>query len=114
MILVGLEQTFKIFKTLQNKFLLEDSIKATDMNSINLVYVPTSRYISIEVLNVRPPVKNSIILLLSRAHIKVLKDALAHLGPYQTLIWVWYSNPGVNLKNSHKNWFCMVNPHSEQ
>jgi hypothetical protein len=26
--------------------------------------------------------------------IKVLKDALAHLGPYQTLMEVWYSDPG--------------------
>ena len=48
----------------------------------------------IEVLNVRPPVKKAIILLLSRADIKVLKDALAHLGPYQTLMWPRDSDPG--------------------
>jgi hypothetical protein len=26
--------------------------------------------------------------------VKVFKDALAHLGPYQTLMEVWYSDPG--------------------
>ena len=41
---------------------------------------------SIEDLFLRPAVKKAIILLLSRGHIKVLKDALAHLGPYQTLM----------------------------
>jgi hypothetical protein len=25
---------------------------------------------------------------------KVLKDALGHLGPYQPLMRVWYSDPG--------------------
>ena len=40
----------------------------------------------IEDLFLRPAVKKAIILLLSRGHIKVLKDALAHLGPYQTLM----------------------------
>ena len=48
----------------------------------------------IEVLNVRPPVKKVIILLLHRADIKVLNDALAHLGPYQTLMWARCSDPG--------------------
>ena len=41
---------------------------------------------TIEDLFLRPAVKKAIILLLSRGHIKVLKDALAHLGPYQTLM----------------------------
>ena len=40
----------------------------------------------IEDLFLRPAVKKAIILLLSRGHIKVLKDALAHSGPYQTLM----------------------------
>ena len=40
----------------------------------------------IEDFFLRPAVKKAIILLLSRADIKVLKDALAHLGPYQTLM----------------------------
>ena len=48
----------------------------------------------IEDLNLRPAVKKTIILLLYRANVKVLKDVLAHLGPYQTLMWLWYSNPG--------------------
>jgi hypothetical protein len=54
---------------------------------------------------------------------KVLKDALAHWGPYQTLMRVWYSDPGgentVSLpatiqikKNHHTNRFCMVTPHT--
>ena len=34
------------------------------------------------------------ILLLHRTHIKVLKDALAHSGLYQTLMWVRCSDPG--------------------
>ena len=34
-----------------------------------------------------------IILLLYRTFVKVLKDALAHLGPYQTLTKVRYSDP---------------------
>ena len=51
--------------------------------------------IRIEDLNVRPPVKKAIILLLYLADIKVLKDALAHLGPYQTLMSARCSNPGV-------------------
>ena len=45
-------------------------------------------YYDIEDLFLRPAVKKAIILLLSRAQIKVLKDALAHLGPYQTLMWL--------------------------
>ena len=49
---------------------------------------------SIEDLFLRPAVKKAIILLLSRGHIKVLKDALAHLGPYQTLMSASYSDPG--------------------
>ena len=48
----------------------------------------------IEDLFLRPAVKKAIILLLSRGHIKVLKDALAHLGPYQTLMSASYSDPG--------------------
>ena len=40
----------------------------------------------IEDLFLRPAVKKAIILLLSRGHIKVLKNALAHSGPYQTLM----------------------------
>ena len=50
--------------------------------------------VSIEVLNVNPRHKKAIILLLYRTNIKVLKDTLAHLGPYQTLMEVWYSDPG--------------------
>ena len=49
---------------------------------------------SIEVLNVKATLFYAIILLLYLTHIKVLKDALAHLGPYQTLMWVRYSDPG--------------------
>ena len=48
-------------------------------------------------LNLRPVVKKTIILLLHRANVKVLKDALAHLGPYQTLMWVWYSDKNTVL-----------------
>ena len=81
--------------------------------------------VPIEVLNVNPQHKKAIILLLYQNDIKVLKDALAHLGPYQTLISFWYSDPGgkkycsvarhhTNLKNSDTNRFCMVTPHSEQ
>ena len=51
-------------------------------------------YRSIEVLNLRPVVKTTIILLLSRANIKALKDALAHLGPYQTLMSAQDTGPG--------------------
>ena len=47
----------------------------------------------IEVLNVNPRHKKAIILLLYRTDVKVLKDALAHLGPYQTLTSVRYSDP---------------------
>ena len=65
------------------------------------------------------------VLLLYRTDVKVLKDALAHLGPYQTLTSVRYSDPGgkkfcplafhrTNLKNTNTNRFCMVTPHSEQ
>jgi hypothetical protein len=50
--------------------------------------------ITVEVLNVNPRHKNAIILLLYHNSIKVLKDALAHLGQYQTLTEVWYSDPG--------------------
>ena len=49
---------------------------------------------TIEDLFLRPAVKKAIILLLHRANVKVLKDALAHLGPYQTLMWARYSDPG--------------------
>jgi hypothetical protein len=48
----------------------------------------------IEDLFLNPAVKKAIILLLYHNDIKVLKDALAHLGPYQTLISLWYSDPG--------------------
>ena len=50
--------------------------------------------LSIEVLNLRPAVKKTTILLLYHTKIKVLKDALAHLGPYQTLMSARYSDPG--------------------
>ena len=49
---------------------------------------------SIEDLFLRPAVKKAIIFLLSRGFVKVLKDALAHLGPYQTLTKPRYSDPG--------------------
>jgi hypothetical protein len=48
---------------------------------------------TIEVLNVNPRHKKAIILLLYRTDVKVLKDALAHLGPYQTLTSVRYNDP---------------------
>ena len=48
----------------------------------------------IEDFFLRPAVKKAIILLLHRADIKVLKDALAHLGPYQTLMSARDSDPG--------------------
>jgi hypothetical protein len=35
-----------------------------------------------------------IILLRYQTSIKVLKDALAHLGPYETLMEVWCNDPG--------------------
>jgi hypothetical protein len=37
------------------------------------------------------------ILLLYHNSIKVLKNALAHLGPYQTLMEVWYTDPVLDL-----------------
>ena len=49
---------------------------------------------SIEDLFLRPAVKKAIILLLHRANVKVLKDALAHLGPYQTLMLARDNDPG--------------------
>ena len=48
----------------------------------------------IEDFFLRPAVKKAIVLLLSWAYIKVSKDALAHLGPYQTLMWARDSDPG--------------------
>jgi hypothetical protein len=48
----------------------------------------------IEVLNVNPRHKKAIILLVYRTFVKVLKDALAHSGPYQTWTKVRYSDPG--------------------
>ena len=48
----------------------------------------------IEVLNLNPAVKKAIILLLYHTFVKVLKDALAHWGPYQTLTKLWGSDPG--------------------
>ena len=49
---------------------------------------------AIEVLNRRPAVKKAILLLLYHTYIKVSKDALAQSGPYQTLMSVWYDDPG--------------------
>ena len=49
---------------------------------------------SIEDLNLRPAVKKAVILLLYRTDVKVLKDALAHLGPCCTLTSVQCSDPG--------------------
>ena len=49
---------------------------------------------TIEDLNLRPAVKKAVILLLHRANVKVLKDALAHLCPYPTLTSARYSDPG--------------------
>ena len=48
----------------------------------------------IEDLNLRPAVKKAIMLLSYLTNIKVLEDALAHLGPYQTLTSVRYNDPG--------------------
>jgi hypothetical protein len=58
----------------------------------------------------------AIILLRYQTFFMVLKDALAHLGPYQTLKKVWYNDRGGEntIKNPHTNRFCMVTPHSEQ
>jgi hypothetical protein len=78
----------------------------------------------IEDLFLNPPVFYAIILLLYRTDVEVFKDALAHLGPYQTLTSVRYSDPGgkkycflsrhhTNLKNPHIYRFCIVTPHSE-
>jgi hypothetical protein len=49
---------------------------------------------SIDVLNVMVVVFSAIILFRYQTLPKVLKDALAHLGPYQTLRRVWYDDPG--------------------
>ena len=49
---------------------------------------------TIEDLFLRPAVKKAVILLLYLADIKVLKDALAHLGPYQTLMSARCTDPG--------------------
>jgi hypothetical protein len=49
---------------------------------------------TIEVFIVKVDVFVVIILLLYRTFVKVLKDALAHLGPYHTLSEVRYSDPG--------------------
>ena len=68
-------------------------------------YSASSENEDIEDLNLRPAVKKAVILLLHRSHIKVLKDALAHLGPYQTLMWAI-----TNLKNPYTNRFCVVTP----
>jgi hypothetical protein len=47
--------------------------------------MPNGKYVSSrEVLNLNPAVKKAIILLLYHTFVEVLKDALAHLGPYQT------------------------------
>ena len=48
---------------------------------------------SIEDLFLRPAVKKAIILLLHRTEVMVLKDALAHLGPYPTLTSARYNDP---------------------
>jgi hypothetical protein len=57
-------------------------------------------------------------------NIKVLKDALAYLGPYNTLISFWYSDPGVEntvfglppykFKNSPYKKVFYGDSHSEQ
>jgi hypothetical protein len=54
----------------------------------------SSTKFSIEVLNVKTRVKKAIILLLHHNFVKVLKDALARLSPYQTLKKLWCSDPG--------------------
>ena len=54
----------------------------------------TAIHMYIEDLFLRPAVKKAVILLLYRADVKVLKDALAHLCPYQTLTSARYSDPG--------------------
>ena len=51
-------------------------------------------YTAIEDLFLRPAVKKAIIFLLHRANVMVLKDALAYLGPYPTLMWARCSDPG--------------------
>ena len=48
----------------------------------------------IEDFFLRPAGKKTIILLLYRANVKVLKDALVHLGPYKTLMSARDSDPG--------------------
>ena len=63
--------------------------KSNNMNTYTFTFKT-----SIEDLFLRPAVKKAIILLLSRANIKVLKDDLAHLGPDQTLMLARDSDPG--------------------
>jgi hypothetical protein len=62
----------------------------------------TVLYEYIEVLNVKTGVKKAIILLLHHNFVKVLKDALARLGPYQTLKKLWCSDPGEFKKSPYK------------
>ena len=64
------------------------------MSALPTVHTTENASDDIEVLNLRPAVKKAIILLLYLTHIKVLKDALAHLGPYQTLMWARDIDPG--------------------
>ena len=59
-----------------------------------LVFTGTYYIRYIEDFFLRPAAKKAIILLLRRAQFKVLKDALAHLGPYQTLMWARDIDPG--------------------
>ena len=65
---------------------------ASERGDVNATAPPER--IDIEVLNLNPVVKKAIILLLYHNLVKVLKDALAHLGPYQTLMGVWCIDPG--------------------
>ena len=64
------------------------------VNTCTPIFKWSTKFSTIEVLFVKVHVFSAIILLLYQNSIKVLKDALAHLGPYQTLMEVWYSDPG--------------------
>ena len=58
---------------------------------------PNASQPRIEVLNLNPTVFQAIILLLYHNDIKVLTNASAHLGPYQTLISLWYNDPDTKI-----------------
>ena len=66
----------------------------TKQNKTSQNHATCVQSITIEVLNLNPPLKKAIILLLHQTFVKVLKDALGHLAPYQTLTKVWCNDSG--------------------